>query len=138
MIAIDAATVIADLLARGHAVEFRARGDSMYPAIRAGDLLHVEPLSRRGLRRGDVILTAASRGLTAHRLVGVAGDCVLTRGDNASAHDPPLVPSRILGRVTRLERAGIRHTVSSVQPILLALVRQTRAAWKRWKGGIDS
>lgn len=106
MTSIDAAEVIIDLLQRGHAVEFRVRGDSMHPVIRDEDAVHVEPVSQ--VHPGDVVLTLAARGLTAHRVVSVLDDVVVTRGDNAPEADDPVEWSRVLGKVTWVERNGRR------------------------------
>ena len=100
----NATDVITDLLARGHAVRFRAGGDSMHPFIRGDEYLLVEPVAR--IRVGDVVLTLADRGLTAHRVVRIDGTTVITRGDNAPGCDAPIDTARVLGRVTYVERAG--------------------------------
>ncbi|HEX8619654.1 MAG TPA: S24/S26 family peptidase, partial [Thermoanaerobaculia bacterium] len=117
---IDAAAVIIDLLQRGHAVEFRVRGDSMHPVIREDDSVHVEPL--RDIRVGDVVLTDAERGLTAHRVIAMRGDTIVTRGDNAPHEDPPVVRARVLGKVTHLKRNGKRHTIAR-EIVLLRTLR---------------
>jgi hypothetical protein len=98
---VQAADVIADLLARGHSVRFRASGHSMHPIIRNGDYLLVEPPAR--IECGDVVLTLSSRGLTAHRVVRVAEGKVITRGDNAPGDDEE---GHVLGVVTHIERRG--------------------------------
>jgi len=87
------------LLAAGHGAQFRASGDSMYPTIRDGDELRVVPCEAAALRRGDVILTNARRGLTAHRVVRTAGPEIVTRGDNAIRCDDPIALNDVLGRV---------------------------------------
>jgi len=127
---IDATSVIVDLLARGHAVQFRARGGSMHPVIREDDVLHVEP--SLPFAPGDVVLILADRGLTAHRVVRRDGDTVLTRGDNAPAPDPEVDVSRVLGVVTHVERGGKRRSVAA-EPRLLSLLRHLRAV-RRVKG----
>jgi hypothetical protein len=58
------------------------------------------------LRAGDVILTQAARGLTAHRIVRIARGSVTTRGDNALHRDAPVSHQSILGRITHVERDG--------------------------------
>jgi phage repressor protein C with HTH and peptisase S24 domain len=100
----DVTALIVDLLANGHAVQFQARGDSMDPVIRDGDSLHVEPCD--AIRRGDVVLVLAERGLTAHRVIALRGDLVITRGDNAPAEDDAVSRERVLGKVTRVVREG--------------------------------
>ncbi len=117
----DAVEVIVDLLQRGHAVEFRARGDSMHPVIREGDLLHVEPALT--FRRGEVVLTIADRGLTAHRVIAIDAETIVTRGDNAPAPDTPLPLARALGKVTWIDRHGTRRPPRREFALLRALRR---------------
>jgi hypothetical protein len=109
--ALKASDLIAELLGLGHAVRFQARGHSMHPLIQSDDYLHVEPADAARIVRGDVILAAAERGLTAHRVMHIAraasGELVLTmQGDNVAQCDPVVPASRLLGRVTGAERGG--------------------------------
>jgi signal peptidase I len=120
---IDAAEVITDLLRRGHAVQFRVLGDSMHPVIREEDLVHVEPLSSFAV--GDVVLTQADRRLTAHRVVSLQGDVVVTRGDNSPEDDAPADRARVLGVVTWVERAGARRGVAR-EHVVLRVARRLR------------
>lgn len=110
MTVVDAAEVIIDLLQRGHAVEFRVRGDSMHPVIREEDSVHVEP--SREVRLGDVVLTLAHRGLTAHRVIAHHGHTIVTRGDNTLEADAPVPLAQVLGKVTWVERDGERRHVA--------------------------
>jgi phage repressor protein C with HTH and peptisase S24 domain len=118
---VDAAEVIADLLSRGHSVRFRARGDSMHPIIRSDDQLLVEPVTT--IARGDVVLALADRGLTAHRVIEIRGDAVVTRGDNAPDDDGAIARGRILGRVTHAERNGRLRRVRRATSAMLLLQR---------------
>lgn len=111
MSVVDAASVIVDLLARGHAVRFRAAGDSMHPIVRHEDYLHVEPAAKQRIRRGDVVLTLAPRGLTAHRVMHWDEATLVTRGDNQRLHDAPVVREHLLGVVTHAERNGHKRRV---------------------------
>lgn len=122
----NAADVIADLLARGHSVRFRADGHSMHPLIRSGDHLLVEPM--HSIRRGDVVLTIADRGLTAHRVVEVARGMVITRGDNAPADDLPVEMARVLGVVTRAEERRVPRATG----LSLRMQRLFRRVGLRW------
>lgn len=126
MSGIDAAEVIVDLLRRGHAVQFRVHGDSMHPVIRAEDVLHVEPSANFSI--GDVVLTMADRGLTAHRVIALHDDVVVTRGDNVRDSDGPLDRARVLGVVTHVERGGRRLRVRrrGVAALVLRLRRLIR------------
>jgi len=73
-------------------------GDSMYPAIRNGDFVEIAPCQVSDLRRGDIVLASIGRGLTLHRVVRIAPDGIVMRGDNALTTDPPFGPSDLLGR----------------------------------------
>jgi SOS-response transcriptional repressor LexA len=108
----DAATMIVDLLKRGHAVQFQARGDSMDPLIRDHDYLHVEPLDR--IRTGDIVLVLAERGLTAHRVIANRDGVVTTRGDNAPSPDGAVAREKVLGRVTAVIRGGRSRKVGGL------------------------
>lgn len=118
---VEAADVIADLLARGHSVRFRATGHSMHPIIRCDDYLLVEPVSI--IARGSVVLTLAERGLTAHRVIAVANGMVVTRGDNVSGADPAIESARVLGVVTHAERAGRMRRVIALSGLALSVTR---------------
>lgn len=118
---IDSTELIVDLLARGHNVRFQARGPSMHPIIRENDYLLVEPL--RDFERGDVVLTLADRGLTAHRVVEISGDRVITRGDNAPCDDEPIERSKILGRVTHVEHNGVQRPIRRARTLSLRVQR---------------
>lgn len=128
-----AANVIADLLSRGHAVRFQARGDSMHPIIRDEDYLHVEPHDASTITHGDVVLTLSERGLTVHRVVDIDGEVIVTRGDNASAPDAALHASRILGRVSYVERDGVQQRMDRLSPVAL-VARRFRIRLKDWQG----
>ena len=117
----EAASLIADLLGRGHSVRFRATGHSMHPIIRCDDFLLVEPAKR--FLRGQVVLVLAERGLTAHRVVRVNGATVVTRGDNASGPDPEVEGSRVLGVVTHTERKGRTRRVVRISGLPLRFLR---------------
>jgi len=92
-------------------VRFTARGSSMWPFIRDGDVLVVEPLEGGAVRVGDVMLyrTAVGR-VMAHRVVrrtAQDGDVtLLIRGDGSEGAGDTVVPGDILGRVMWMERGG--------------------------------
>jgi signal peptidase I len=124
--------ILIDLLQKGHAVQFQARGDSMDPLIRDRDYLHVEPCDSFGV--GDVVLVLAERGLTAHRVVSLRDGLVVTRGDNAPAADDAVAREKVLGKVTAVLRDGRTVKLSrSAAALAAALVRRLRRRIrKRW------
>jgi len=94
---------ISDLLIRRQTFRFRVASWSMYPMLRKGDRLTVEPVSATSLQVGDVILYHNCGQLICHRVVALdtagAGIRIITRGDAAVAYDAPLLPDQVLGRV---------------------------------------
>jgi hypothetical protein len=97
------------VVSRGVAFRFTARGLSMQPFIRDGDVITVAPLTRRS-RRGDVLAVCdpVSERLVVHRVVAVAGEVYVTRGDNTDREDGPAHLADVVGRVVAVERAGRR------------------------------
>ena len=81
-------------------------GDSMWPSLRSGDQAGVEPLEGTP-RPGDVLLARFDHALVLHRLTRWESGVVALRGDNTATEDPPLAPSRVLGRVRQVRRGGV-------------------------------
>lgn len=114
---------VSDLLRRGVPVRFQAKGDSMYPSIRCGEHVHVSPAEAETLRVGDVVLARARRGLTAHRVVKLHDNSVITRGDNALGRDAVLEHDAVIGRVTLVERGGAQLAVPDAPSRLWVAIR---------------
>jgi hypothetical protein len=102
------AGLMRDVLGRGKPFRFEARGASMYPAVRDGDVVTVAPLRGGGPRTGDVVafVHAATGGVRLHRVVGAAGGRFRVKGDNALASDGALDREALLGLVVGVERGG--------------------------------
>jgi signal peptidase I len=124
------------LIAEGMDVRLKARGNSMQPWIRNGDMITLGPADPARLKRGDVIAfeTAAGR-LTIHRLVdvraGEAGLTLVTRGDARAANDPPFGVGGIVGRVIEVWRGGQRVRVNGPAYLWRAAFRRRVMAVRR-------
>lgn len=94
------------LLMNGLGFRFQARGNSMYPTIRDGEILHVQPTSTRELRPGDIVLFNDGQHFRAHRLVRVDEDMFVTRGDSALDADDAIHASQIIGKVIAKENSS--------------------------------
>jgi hypothetical protein len=107
------------VLARGLPFRFRARGWSMAPTIRDGDVITVAPLrrARPGVGRVVAFVRPGEGKLVVHRVVArrrggsiMRGDSV--RGDGVGGDsvredaDGPIPAENVLGEVTRVEREG--------------------------------
>lgn len=81
------AALVRDALAAGRVVTWRARGNSMRPAIRDGEAVRLVAPAHLG--RGDVAMAALPDGrLVLHRVVACDGDVVALRGDALRQPDP--------------------------------------------------
>lgn len=87
-------------------VRFRARGTSMEPALRDGDLVSVVRAHPDRIGVGDVICYEPEPGrLVLHRVVARGATYFVTRGDALGWVER--VPfARVLGQVTAVERRG--------------------------------
>lgn len=114
--------LMADVLAKGRPFRFRARGTSMSPLIKDGDVVTVVPLSGAGPRAGEIVafLHPSTGKAAVHRIVRAKAGRFVLRGDNAGAADGAVPADRILGVVTGVERAG-RRIGPSGRPFARAL-----------------
>lgn len=96
------------VLDKGMPFRFRAKGFSMSPFIKDGDVITVSPLSSAPPRLGEVVafVHPALEKLVVHRVVGKRGNSYCTRGDSALKMDGLIAEADILGHVTRVERDG--------------------------------
>jgi len=91
-----------EVLASGGTVRFQARGASMSPAIRDGDIVYVQPL-RATPKTGDVLMVRGKDGMRLHRLVHKfksdheARELYVTRGDCGQEDDAPVESGDVLG-----------------------------------------
>jgi len=101
----DVGGLVRDLLRDGLPVKVAVTGSSMFPFIRAGDVVTLRP--RAGALLGGVIafLRPEAR-LVVHRVVARTGAGVVTRGDASPRTDDPVGWGDVLGHVAGVERGG--------------------------------
>jgi hypothetical protein len=93
-------------LRAGNMLRVRARGGSMLPFLRDGDVLVVRPVGARGIRIGDVLCyEPPSGGLCLHRVVARGERGFVTRGD-ALPYLEEVPETAALGVVTARQRRG--------------------------------
>ena len=103
------AAAAAELLRAGRAVRFVARGRSMRPFVREGDLLTVVPVRPAALRLGDLAFYETAGGaLRVHRVLRICRSTTrrlfFTRGDALTGPLERVSETRVLGKVIRLRR----------------------------------
>ena len=118
------------VLDKGKPFRFEARGTSMYPFIRDGDVVTVAPLAGPDPRPGDVaaFVQPGTIGVRVHRIVKVEAGRYFLKGDNALDADGALARDMILGLVVRLERGGRARPVGpTIRTAVIA--RLSRSFW---------
>jgi signal peptidase I len=99
------------LLAEGKTIRIKAHGYSMFPCIKPGSLILIEPINIKGLPHpGEIIAIRRESGLIVHRLSktmlrnGVT--FYIARGDSNAYADNPVKIDKIAGRIVRAESTG--------------------------------
>jgi signal peptidase I len=96
------------LLAEGTTIKVKADGYSMYPVIKPGSVVFIEPLpGDMPPFPGEIIAWKRESGFVVHRLVKIIRNgsniCFITKGDSCANEDQPVERTRIAGKVIRIE-----------------------------------
>jgi len=97
------------LLAEGKTIRVRAEGISMYPSIKSGSVIFLEPFEQ-GTEPvpGEIIAWKRDSGIVVHRLISVYKQknqkYFVTRGDSSLVEDEPVLLEQIAGKVVRVEK----------------------------------
>jgi signal peptidase I len=107
------------LLAEGKTIRIKAHGYSMYPCIKPGSTLLIEPIKLKGLPvPGEIIAIKRENGLVVHRLTKIINMTGITsyiaRGDSNAYADKPVKLSMIAGRVVRAETSGENQVLADI------------------------
>jgi hypothetical protein len=83
----------------------------MFPSIRPGSLILIEPLNVKGIpHEGEIIAIRREAGLIVHRLSKILYKDGVTyyiaRGDSNAYADKPVKIDKIAGRIVRAESTG--------------------------------
>jgi hypothetical protein len=100
--------LVKDILGKGVECRFEAKGHSMSPFIRDGDIVTVSPLTSSSPGVGDVVAFNHPENdkLIIHRVVKKRNNDYYVRGDNAIEVDGLVRGKNILGYVKKVERNG--------------------------------
>jgi len=98
--------LVAEVVHATGSAKLKVTGLSMLPAIWPGDVLTVNRVSPKLLEPDQIVLYRRNGKLTAHRVVQVAHDHILTRGDCVPSLDPPVPFSAMVGQVVAVCRNG--------------------------------
>lgn len=123
----------ADLLRAGKPVDIVVGGRSMWPLLRDGDVVRLEPT--QSIRVGDVAAIWRDGHLVVHRVASIEPGVVRMRGDNLASDDAPVRASEVLG-VVRVHRRGareVRHDTTlarGLNRLVAGLSRRARLPWR--------
>jgi hypothetical protein len=100
-----------NLLSEGKSIRIKAHGYSMFPCIKPGSLILIEPISIKGYPHpGEIIAIKREAGLIVHRLSKIIIKngirYYIARGDSAAYADQPVKIDKIAGRITGAESTG--------------------------------
>jgi signal peptidase I len=97
-----------EALRKSGAVSIYVMGTSMLPTIWPGDLLRIDRTDTAQITPGDVVLFQREGRFFVHRVQKICAlsDSIRTRGDAMPQADSPFAGSQLLGRVTKVTRAG--------------------------------
>ena len=136
--------VATGLLRQGYGVRFYARGWSMYPTIKDGEVITVEPVLPSQVKRGDILLHHNGRGMIAHRVVRIArkkaflntqnsvlGTFFIFRGDASSTCDEPVEEDQVLGKVVSVQRDDRLIDLDGLKSMILYTTHLCRSRFKR-------
>ena len=122
------------LFDNGRFARLRVEGDSMHPTIRSGEVVILDRPDV--IRRGDIVLYDATRGLTAHRVHRVEEQGLLVRGDAAARREIEIVPpTKVLGRAIAVERRGNERFLRGPFRRNMDLARAAASRLYRWLMG---
>ena len=133
----DLLKISSNLIEKSAAIRFRAKGFSMRPFIKDGDLITVSPLLNYPIRVGDVVLykTSDDRAIV-HRVTRkttIAGRAVFFIKGDATFGQPEEVDTRmVLGRVTAIERNRLKRRLNTKLYRMIGLVFAMLSPFSRW------
>ncbi len=113
----DFTFIIQNVLGREKILRFKAKGASMSPFIKDGDILEITPVNGAEIRAGDVIFyRIGEKRMVAHRVIKkiIQNDKLffLSKGDSNTGKGETVYSEQILGRVIAIERKGRRILIN--------------------------
>jgi signal peptidase I len=117
---------------KGGSFRFRAKGFSMSPFIKNGDVITISPIS--GLEISTGVVVAFQKPQTGdfiiHRVIKKRGSFYIIKGDNWYEVDGLIERSNILGCVTRVERNGRKLFFGlGLERYIIAFLARYRLLW---------
>jgi len=108
------------LLSEGKTIRIKAHGYSMYPCIKPGSMILIEPLKAKGLPvAGEIVAIRRENGLIVHRISRIiiknGVTTYIARGDSNAYADDPVKIDKIAGRIVRAETTGENQKLADIR-----------------------
>jgi len=96
------------LLAEGRIIKVRADGFSMFPSLKPGSMIYIQPITGDTTPLpGEIVAWKRESGLVVHRLVRILKNdgniLFITRGDSCTNEDKAVGADQVVGKVFRVE-----------------------------------
>ncbi len=115
------------LLQEGRTVRVKVTGTSMYPFLRDGNLVTVEPAGADRILPGMVVVARMPDVYVVHRVIRTNREgSVILKGDFYRKIDAPVAPRQIIGVVTGVSGQYSEHKerkVRRLNPGIISLIR---------------
>lgn len=110
-------TLRKEIIRQGRSVQIVASGYSMYPFLRKGDLLTVEPVTMETIKLGDIVVFESGGKWIAHRVIHIRSKAdslgFLLRGDTCIEFDPVVNKENYIGSVRVFTRKNSKKNSST-------------------------
>ena len=108
------------LLSEGKTIRIKAHGYSMYPSIKPGSLILIEPIRLKGNPfPGEIIAIKREAGFIVHRLTKITNvngvQYFTARGDSNALTDNPVKIDKIAGRIVKAETTGENQELADIR-----------------------
>jgi signal peptidase len=106
-----------EAIKNGHSVQTIASGTSMFPFLRKGDILTIDPAPMETIKRGDVVVFESEEKWIAHRVIHIHSKegaiQIRTRGDARISSDTAINKANYVGIVSSMERDSKKISLRS-------------------------
>lgn len=94
-------------------IKFKARGSSMRPFVKDGDVVEIQPKEAGKIKNGDIVLfNNGSDALCLHRVIKIENGVLLIKGDASRNIDGATDPGKVIGKLISIERNGSKISIS--------------------------
>jgi len=113
---------------KNNALRLPSAGNSMFPLLRPGDTLTIQPANISQLAIGDMVVFAHEGMLLCHRVIAKhrftsQGPAVITKSDISASADPASTQEKLLGKVVAIQKSRSCRTINLERGVWVLLNR---------------